>query len=282
MPAFFKADESPTPQALTISSSSPELMETKVDISPENSITLLPLILFLVWIIGVVFILLFLLKKTLEFRNNRKNAEEITSKPIISILKIWSIKLRIRRRVRIYSGSSISTPCAAGIISPKIYLPLELIEKFSIQELEPIIAHELVHIKRFDIVFTCIQNLIHALYFFHPAVWIANSRINALREETCDARVLGISNIEPRFYSNVMLKVMQEKSGGNANRIKTSAHNPSCSHGDFLRRREVSRRIIRKIVVESSSCCVIKLSQDWVIWFIRFINSFDMILFPIW
>jgi hypothetical protein len=56
----------------------------------------------------------------------------------------------------------------------------------SAEQLEIVIAHELGHIKRFDVVVNFLQVVLETLFFFHPAVWWLNKRIRADRENCCD------------------------------------------------------------------------------------------------
>ena len=54
------------------------------------------------------------------------------------------------------------------------------------EQLEAVIAHELGHIKRFDVAVNFFQVIAETLFFFHPAVWWLNKRIRADREDCCD------------------------------------------------------------------------------------------------
>ncbi len=54
------------------------------------------------------------------------------------------------------------------------------------EQLEALIAHELGHIKRFDVAVNFVQVVAETLFFFHPAVWWLNKRIRADREDCCD------------------------------------------------------------------------------------------------
>ena len=54
------------------------------------------------------------------------------------------------------------------------------------EQLDAVIAHELGHIKRFDVAVNFLQVIAETLFFFHPAVWWLNRRIRADREDCCD------------------------------------------------------------------------------------------------
>ena len=59
-------------------------------------------------------------------------------------------------------------------------------------QLEAVIAHELGHIKRFDIAVNFFQVIAETLFFFHPAVWWLNKRIRADREDCCDDMAIAV------------------------------------------------------------------------------------------
>ena len=52
--------------------------------------------------------------------------------------------------------------------------------------IEAIIAHELAHIRRWDLWVNLVQRIIETLLFYHPAVWWLSSRIRLEREMCCD------------------------------------------------------------------------------------------------
>ena len=52
--------------------------------------------------------------------------------------------------------------------------------------IEAIIAHELAHIRRWDLWVNLLQRIIETLLFYHPAVWWLSSRIRLEREMCCD------------------------------------------------------------------------------------------------
>ncbi len=65
-------------------------------------------------------------------------------------------------------------------------LPQAIIEGRSEQELEPLIAHEMVHVRRGDLWFALIQALACSIGWFHPMVWLASRRLTIESERCCD------------------------------------------------------------------------------------------------
>ena len=73
-----------------------------------------------------------------------------------------------------------------GVFRPIVLLPMRALTGLTLEQLEAVIAHELGHIKRFDVAVNFFQVIAETLFFFHPAVWWLNRRIRADREDCCD------------------------------------------------------------------------------------------------
>ena len=101
-------------------------------------------------------------------------------------------KLDLTNRVRLLRSSLIKTPIAIGIFRPLIIVPASLFLQIHPRELETIIAHELVHIRRYDPLVNIMQSLIEALLFYHPGIWWISKQVSREREFAADAYVLRI------------------------------------------------------------------------------------------
>ena len=65
----------------------------------------------------------------------------------------------------------ISQAMAVGIFKPMVLLPASWISELPSDVLEAVIAHELAHLRRWDLPINFMQRLLETLLFFHPAVW---------------------------------------------------------------------------------------------------------------
>jgi len=72
---------------------------------------------------------------------------------------------------------------------PKFVLPADT-QRLSNAELEMMIQHELVHVRRSDPGVLFLQRVIEILYWFHPLVWWAASQASRHREFVCDDMVV--------------------------------------------------------------------------------------------
>jgi beta-lactamase regulating signal transducer with metallopeptidase domain len=95
-------------------------------------------------------------------------------------------RLGIRRAIRYCECHLLRVPAVIGVFRPIVLLPMRALTGLSPEQLEAVIAHELGHIKRFDVAVNFFQVIAETLFFFHPAVWWLNKRIRADREDCCD------------------------------------------------------------------------------------------------
>lgn len=90
----------------------------------------------------------------------------------------------------------LSSPATIGWLKPLLLLPPICDQLFNedpqhrLQSTD-ILLHELHHIRRRDWLFDHIAHVIRAVFFFHPAVWVACSQLRQQREFACDRAVIG-------------------------------------------------------------------------------------------
>ena len=80
----------------------------------------------------------------------------------------------------------VTAPMVVGFLKPIILLPPALLSGLEPQQLSLILAHELAHIRRYDLLVNLCQRFIEALFFFHPVTWWISHRIRIERENCCD------------------------------------------------------------------------------------------------
>ncbi|HEY0047760.1 MAG TPA: M56 family metallopeptidase [Pyrinomonadaceae bacterium] len=99
-------------------------------------------------------------------------------------------KLEIRKTVKFLRSNLIQTPIVIGWLKPVILVPASVFLQISAQELETVIAHELLHIRRRDALVNFSQSIIEALFFYHPCVWWISSVLRREREFATDEAVV--------------------------------------------------------------------------------------------
>ena len=77
--------------------------------------------------------------------------------------------------------------------------------------LDPILAHELIHIRRGDLCFGMLQVIVQSLWWFHPAVWMSNRWLSREAERCCDEQVIAELGCSPAQYARSLLAVIESK-----------------------------------------------------------------------
>ena len=95
-------------------------------------------------------------------------------------------RLGVDARQRVFTCVRVGQAVAVGFIRPIVLIPASWLTQITPQMIEAIIAHELAHIRRWDLWVNLAQRIIETLLFYHPAVWWLSSRIRLEREMCCD------------------------------------------------------------------------------------------------
>ena len=114
----------------------------------------------------------------------------VTDSPLLDMIARRSRKLGLKVAPIVAWCGRTSVPLVAGLIKPMILLPVALASSLTPDQLEALLAHELAHLRRFDLIVNLLQRIAEALLFFHPAVWYISRRISSERENCCDDSVL--------------------------------------------------------------------------------------------
>ena len=125
---------------------------------------------------------------------------------------------RLKRQIQIYINDEIKVPITYGVVRPKIIIQSQVLEDNNL--LKYVIIHEMIHIKKFDIVLTHIKNLIACLHWYNPFILVASRYMEDDLELLCDKLVIQrvgdtIKNRKEYCLSMlrlVELKEIQEKS----------------------------------------------------------------------
>ncbi len=88
--------------------------------------------------------------------------------------------------VRIRRWAGLPGPVAFGVIRPTIAIPADFEERFSQQEREAMLAHELGHLAGRDPTWFLLMDLLCALGWWHPALWWARRGLRVASEQVAD------------------------------------------------------------------------------------------------
>lgn len=120
--------------------------------------------------------------------------------------------LEVHQAVRLVICPKVLSPMMTGIFSPTVLLPRE---DYDENTLRFILRHELVHLKRRDILYKQLMLLAAAVHWFNPLVWLMIREANRDVEISCDDAVVRHMNKEQRRqYAESILSCIQSSMGG--------------------------------------------------------------------
>jgi hypothetical protein len=127
------------------------------------------------------------------------------------VLDELSATYKIRRRVELLHSRHPALLVTWGLRSPKILLP-EAAAAWPEERIRVVLAHELAHVRRHDWIWQIAAELLVAVHWFNPIVWIVSRRLRAESERACDDEVL-TGGVEATAYATHLLDVARGFSG---------------------------------------------------------------------
>ena len=124
------------------------------------------------------------------------------------ILDRWRRRLGLRRPVALVVSDDLREPGVWGVLRPAVVLPAGVAGHLDPAELEAVILHELVHVRRWDNLVATVQRVLCCLFWFHPLLWLLERRLLVERERVCDERVVALSGAA-KPYARGLLKVLR-------------------------------------------------------------------------
>lgn len=86
----------------------------------------------------------------------------------------------------VFVSNKVHDALVVGFLRPAVLLPASWLSELPADVIEAIVAHELAHIRRWDLWVNLWQRGVETLVFYHPAVWWLSRRVRVEREMCCD------------------------------------------------------------------------------------------------
>ncbi len=113
-------------------------------------------------------------------------------------------KLGLDENVPVYCSDMVTTPVLSGIFRPTVIIPENSQEDVHLQVA---IHHELVHFKRYDVVFKLMLFIVTCIYWYNPFVWLMSKMALEDIELSCDESIYKKMNSQGKnIYGESILK----------------------------------------------------------------------------
>ncbi|UZQ52304.1 M56 family metallopeptidase [Clostridium kluyveri] len=170
----------------------------------ENYFTML----FYIWLIVSVIFLAYYIISYIIFNNKIKHfTYDVPDSEIRNMYSELLVEMNIKRKISLKFCRGISTPLGIGIFNSCILIPSVL---YNTQELKYILKHELMHYKKYDMMYKLLVLIISSMHWFNPMVYVMCREINKDCELSCDEAVLKKSDMEERkLYASALVNSLR-------------------------------------------------------------------------
>jgi beta-lactamase regulating signal transducer with metallopeptidase domain/uncharacterized protein YjbI with pentapeptide repeats len=242
-----QVEQQPVQQAIPAPLANSSL-ELPVVNHPEQAATTTNLLSWSPWlmgayVVGVMVMLLRLLHGLWQNYRLAAYATPVASGPLVESLQRLTHAWSLRMAPALAFTERVIVPQVVGLWRPTILLPTAALAGLRPDELEMILAHELAHVRRYDLWINLVQRLAEAVLFFNPAVWYLSRQVSLYREYCCDeatCRLARQTEGDTRFrYAEALLRAVELAQG------TTQGHNLAALAANNSRPSELRRRVAR-------------------------------------
>ncbi len=125
----------------------------------------------------------------------------------------WLSVHQQRRRISIRQSGRFSAPLTYGVLHPVILMPTST-KWENTDSLEYVLAHEYVHIRRFDSIRKLVLIVVLCVHWFNPLVWVMYILANRDIELSCDEAVVRFFGENTKAaYARALISMEETRSG---------------------------------------------------------------------
>src|SRR5436309_3596173 len=178
-------------------------------------------LIFPVWLSGVAAVLILLAVGLARIAWLDRITTPVRDERWLLLVEELSLELGLARHVRLRQASGPAMPMTWGIRRPTILIPADA-DEWSAERRRDVLLHELAHVKRHDFLTQLVARVGCAVYWFHPLVWLAATRLREERERACDDHVLR-AGATPSAYANHLLDIARSLRAARATSLASVA-----------------------------------------------------------
>lgn len=180
-------------------------------LGPKWSPQHIALVAISIWSVGFLFSLI---RTFMAWRIIQQRIDATTipaSRQLLDRIEELKRKLGIQKTIRVALTNESLGPAILGVWQPTMILPLSVVSCKTAEDLEPILAHELLHVRRGDTWVAMLETIARACWWFHPQVQRTADETSQAGELCCDEDVLRELFYAPRRYAESLLDVCEAK-----------------------------------------------------------------------
>jgi len=146
--------------------------------------------LFMLWLTGSILlatagiVLMTVMRRRLCPADGSPPPDELST-----MLSRLAKDVALRRRPDLIVTDALGIPAVIGVLRPRILLPRRLLTSLSPVQMEHVLLHEILHIKRGHHLLLFLHLVLVVVYWPNPVIWLLLKPLRELRETCCDLAV---------------------------------------------------------------------------------------------
>ena len=181
------------------------------------------------WVLGVGLLSLRLARQWILVHRLRRDHTARPDDRWIDMFDALKRRLELDSKIAMFASRTVDSPMVIGLIRPVVLVPVSAFTSLTPDQLETILAHELLHISRRDHVLNLLQGIMEIALFFHPVTWWLSRQIRVERENCCDDDALTIAG-SPRSLAEALLTLETLRTRNNNHESILAATGGSLMH----------------------------------------------------
>lgn len=178
------------------------------ELPAARDVTLSPL----AWLMGgwlaTAVVLVILSTGSMErLRRLIQRAVPLSEPQLLEHAQAAAAKSGLRAMPRLLVTQADVSVLTAGGLRPVVLLSQHTLDCCDAAEIELVLAHEFIHIKRGDSWMGLLPYIVRILFWFHPMAWAACRELSASREAACDERTILALQAHADRYGRLLLKL---------------------------------------------------------------------------
>jgi TonB family protein len=158
---------------------------------------------FAVWMGGVTLSLIVVLVGALRLAWIAAASRPVIEKRWLDLSATISSEYRLRRSAKLLQSPNPTILITWGILRPKVVLPAGA-DQWSEDRAHVVLSHELAHVRRGDWLIHMVAELLRAVYWFNPLIWIIRRRLRIESEHACDDAALARGITGPDYAAQLL------------------------------------------------------------------------------
>lgn len=198
----------PAPMISLQENSTPRPLTAKLALAPSRGRVGWPPILRSLWLTGAIGSFLFVWFQHRKLATWIKRQIPDQTPRLTALVEAAQAIVGVGGRLPIILAKCQGTPAVFGFHKPCLLLPRSALESLDDDELRLVLLHELVHVRRRDVLLNWAAIVAQSIHWFNPLIWFALKQWRAERELVCDSEVVRKLTLpERRCYGNTLLKL---------------------------------------------------------------------------